>query len=201
MMSICMPTRIALCGRAGVLGVILAFLGAGCASPRQKTPATAPVVASPATHPTTLAAPATVLPPAPTPPPPAEVPTPSSARRESPLPAAPAAPVETPAARVADYLPQGLVVLQISDSTLLVKRISSSPPASLFEESIALNKLRGQLKSRPSIPRGTAEKSRLQDGTASIAFAGPLPAAEAAGAISAALSLDGIQRVRAVLVR
>lgn len=90
-------------------------------------------------------------------------------------------------------------MLQISDATLLVKRNSTTPPASLFEESIALSKLRGQLKTRPGIPRGTAEKSGLRDGTATLVFAGPLPAAEAAGAISAALSLDGIQRVRAVL--
>jgi len=128
--------------------------------------------------------------------------------REAPAVAAPpateeparvSAPPEPPAARVAGFLPQGLVVLQISDSTLLVKRNAATQPASLFEESIALSKLRGQLKTRPGIPRGTAEKSGLRAGTASLVFAGPLPAAEAAGAISAALSLDGIQRVRAVL--
>lgn len=177
-----------------VLALSLACALLGCVSARQapspKTPSPDQALAAPAPAAPAFRAPA-----------PQEL-------REAPALAAPpasqetvraSAPPEPPSARVAGFLPQGLVVLQISDSTLLVKRNATTPPASLFEESIALSKLRGQLKTRAGIPRGTAEKSSLRAGTASLVFAGPLPAAEAAGAISAALSLDGIQRVRAVL--
>ncbi len=120
-------------------------------------------------------------------PPPAPVPTPA------PRPPAP------PARRVAAYLPHGCIVAEISDRELLVKTSTATRAPSLYEESISLSRLRGQLKSRPGIPKGTVDQSSLKDGTATIVFTAPLPPAEAAGVITSALSLDAVQRVRAVL--
>jgi len=106
---------------------------------------------------------------------------------------------ETPARRVAAYLPQGCIATEVSDRELLVRSSTATRAPSLYEESISLSRLRGQLKSRPGVPAGTADQSSLKDGTATILFTGPLPPAEAAGVISSALSLDAVQRVRVVL--
>ena len=91
------------------------------------------------------------------------------------------------------------MILEATPTTLLVK---SGPPAelpSLFEEAITLSKLRGLLSARPEIPKETASKTRLQNGTATIPFGKTVSSAEAASAIEAAFSVEGVQRVRAVL--
>ena len=106
---------------------------------------------------------------------------------------------ESPSSGVRKLLPQTCVVLEATSTTLLVKSWAPAESHSLFEEAIALSKLRGLLAARPAIPKDTAQKTRLQNGTAIIPFGKSVPAADAAAAVAAALSVDGVQRVRALL--
>jgi len=170
---------------------------AGCAARTTPAPAGRPEAAVPVPRAAVPPPPATQTIQEPLSPPP---PAPRADAPASIPPVAPApAPVDFPAKRVAGYLPAGCIVTEISDRELVVKRSKATRAPSLYEESIALSRLRGQLKSRVTIPTGTAAQSSLKDGTASIVFTAPLPPAEAAGAISSALSLDAVQKVRAVL--
>ena len=106
---------------------------------------------------------------------------------------------ETPASSLKKLLPKSCVVMEVTPTTLLVKSGAPTEAPSLFEEAIALSKLRGLLTARPVIPKDTAQKTRLQNGTAIIPFGKSVTPADAAAAVVAALSVDGIQRVRAVL--
>lgn len=191
-----MTKRVFLC----LAAAFLAIQSPGCAARTPAAPAGRPAAAAPL-HRTAV------------PQPPAReadqetvaLPQPPALQANEPSAAPPVAPapvpaqVDPPAQRVAAYLPQGCIVADISDRELVVKRSKTTRAPSLYEESIALSRLRGQLKSRPAIPTGTAAQSSLKDGTASIVFTAPLPPAEAAGAIASALSLDAVQKVRAVL--
>ncbi len=96
-------------------------------------------------------------------------------------------------------LPKSCSILESTPTTLLVKRSGTTGSPSLFEEAIALGKLRGLLSSKTSIPKSTAQKTKLQNGTATIPFGRNTPLAEAANIIVAALAMDGIQKVRAEL--
>jgi hypothetical protein len=104
---------------------------------------------------------------------------------------------ESASSSVRKLLPKTCVVLEVSSTTLLVKSGTPTPTPSLFEEAIALSKLRGLLSARPATPKETAQKTRFQNGTAVIPFGTAMPPADVASAIAAALSVDGIQRVRA----
>jgi len=106
---------------------------------------------------------------------------------------------ETPSSGVRKLLPETCVVLEATPTTLLVKSRTPMESPSLFEEAIALSKLRGLLSARPAIPRDSAQKTRLQNGTATIPFGKSVSPSDAASAVAAALSVDGVQRVRAVL--
>ena len=106
---------------------------------------------------------------------------------------------ESPSSVVRKLLPKTCVVLEATTTTLLVKSWAPTESPSLFEEAIALSKLRGLLAARPALPKGTAQKTRLQNGTAIIPFGKSVPPDDAAAAVVAALSVDGVQRVRAVL--
>ena len=106
---------------------------------------------------------------------------------------------ESPASSLKKLLPKTCVVMEVTATTLLVKSRTLTASSSLFEEAIALSKLRGLLAARPAIPKDTAQKTRLQNGTAIIPFGKSVPAADAAAAVAAALSVDGVQRVMALL--
>lgn len=106
---------------------------------------------------------------------------------------------ETPASSLKKLLPKTFVAMEVTPTTLLVKSGAPMESPSLFEQAIALSKLRGLLSARPAIPRETAQKTRLQNGMATIPFGKSVSSADAASAVVAALSVDGIQRVRAVL--
>jgi hypothetical protein len=106
---------------------------------------------------------------------------------------------ETPSSSVRKLLPKTCVVMEVAPTTLLVKSGTPTSPPSLFEEAIALSKLRGLLTARPAIPKETAQNTRLQNGTATIPFGKSVPPADVASAVVAALAVDGVQRVRAVM--
>ncbi len=108
-------------------------------------------------------------------------------------------PRDTPSSALGKLLPRSCAILESTPTMLLVKRSGTTGSPSLFEEAIALGKLRGILTSKPAIPKGTAQKTRLQNGTATIPFGKGVPPAETANIIVAALSVDGIQKVRAEL--
>lgn len=106
---------------------------------------------------------------------------------------------ESASSSVRKLLPKTCVVMEVSSTTVLVKPGRPTPAPSLFEEAIALSKLRGLLTARPAIPKDTAQNTRLQNGTATIPFGKSVPPTDVASAIAAALTVDGVQRVRAVM--
>ncbi|MEI8313275.1 MAG: hypothetical protein WCH98_21200, partial [Verrucomicrobiota bacterium] len=106
---------------------------------------------------------------------------------------------ETPASSVRKLLPKTCVVMEVTPTTLLVKSGAPTESSSLFEEAIALSKLRGILTAKPAIPKDTSQKTKLQNGTATIPFGKSVSPSDAATAVVAAFSVDGVQRVRAVL--
>lgn len=106
---------------------------------------------------------------------------------------------DTPSASLRKLLPKTCVVMEATATTLLVKSGAPTASPSLFEEAIALSKLRGFLSARPEIPKDTAQRTKLQNGTATIPFGKSVSPADAAAAVVAALSVDGVQRVRAEL--
>lgn len=182
------PKRGPLIGAAaGLVGILLQ---AGCSTPRKQT----------------VAAPAPALRPAPTPAMTRSLPAVVASQPAEPnralVPAVPAEQPrirETPSSSVRKLLPKTCVVMEVAPATLLVKSGTPTPTPSLFEEAIALSKLRGLLTARPAIPKETAQKTRLQNGTATIPFGKFVPPADVASAVAAALSVDGVQRVRAVM--
>jgi hypothetical protein len=175
----------------GVAAVLIGILlQAGCSAPHKQT------VAAPAPAPHRAPSPGMTrsLPPA--------VPTQSALQVPAPQPAAQAEQPrvqESAASSVRKLLPKTCVVMEVSSTTVLVKPGTPTPAPSLFEEAIALSKLRGLLTARPAIPKDTAQKTRLQNGTATIPFGKSVPPADVASAVAAALSVDGVQRVRAVM--
>lgn len=106
---------------------------------------------------------------------------------------------DSPALALRKLLPKPCVVVEMTPTSLLVKSDKPTSPVSLFEEAITLSKLRGLLSAKSSIPKAGVQKTVLRNGTAEIPFAQSVPPADAAAAIAAALSLDGVQRVRAQL--
>ena len=170
---------------AGLLAGFL--LQAGCTTPRKQAAAPVPCQAATRAKQATRSLPAVAAP-----------------EDRKPVPQPPAAMEqprvrETPASNVKKLLPKTCVAMEVTPTTLLVKSWTPTEAPSLFEEAIALSKLRGLLSARPAIPKETPQKTRLQNGTATIPFGKSVPSADAADAVVAALSVDGVQRVRAVL--
>ena len=170
---------------AGVLAGLL--LQAGCATPRKEAAFPAPNPATAGSRPATRSLPTAAAPEDRKP-----APQPSVAMEQPHF-------RESPSSDVRKLLPKTCVVLEVTTTTLLVKSCAPTESSSLFEEAIALSKLRGLLTGKPAIPRGTAQKTRLQNGTAIIPFGKSVPPSDVADAVVAALSVDGVQRVRAVL--
>ncbi len=108
------------------------------------------------------------------------------------------APEPTTANRTASLLKRRYIVSEPSPVQVIVKNPGTIARPSLFEEAIALSKIRGKLKTQRAIPPGVSERTTLKEGTVTIPMAGTLTPAEAAAAISAALGVDGVQRVNAV---
>ena len=106
---------------------------------------------------------------------------------------------DSPALALRKLLPKSCLVVEMTYTSLLVKSDKPTAPVSLFEEAITLSKLRGLLSAKSSIPKAGVQKTVLRNGTAEIPFGKSVPPADAAAAIAAALSLDGVQRVRAQL--
>ncbi len=170
------------------LGLLMGMLlQPGCATPRKQAAVPVPCQAATRSKSATRSLPAVAAP-------------------EDRKPAAqPAVPMEqprvreTPASNLKKLLPKSCVAMEVTPTTLLVKSGTPTASPSLFEEAIALSKLRGLLSARPAIPRETAQKTRLQNGTAIIPFGKSVSPSDAADAVVAALSVDGVQRVRASL--
>jgi hypothetical protein len=174
-------------GFSGLLAGIL--LLAGCTTPRnQEAAAPAPLPAATPAQPPDRSLPPVI------PEQPARKPTP-----QPPLAAEQPHLRETPASCLKKLLPKTSVAMEVNPTTLLVKSGAPTEPPSLFEEAIALSKLRGLLAARPAIPKDTPHKTKLQNGTATIPFGKSVPPSDAAAAVVAALSVEGVQRVRAVL--
>ena len=104
---------------------------------------------------------------------------------------------DSPALALRKLLPRSCLVMEMTSTTLLVKSDKPGASISLFEEAITLSKLRGILSSKTSIPKSGVQKTVLRNGTAVIPFGTSVPPSDAAAAISAALSLDGVHWVRA----
>ncbi len=86
-----------------------------------------------------------------------------------------------------------------SPEVLLVKRSGKAQPvASLYEQAIALGNLRSRLLSRSDLPDDVYQNVRLRDGQATIPFGRKVSPDKAADAIVTALSVDGVQTVKAV---
>lgn len=87
----------------------------------------------------------------------------------------------------------------VSSDVLVVKRTDiQAPAAALFEQAIALNRLRTTLIARNGIPAEVTHNVRLKDGQATIPFGRRIAPEKAAEAIITALSVEGVQHVRAV---
>lgn len=99
--------------------------------------------------------------------------------------------------RVATRLRERFVVHQPGEDILVVKPVEPRRPGSLFEEAIALNVIRGRLKTRRAIPRDVASRVVISEGTVRIPFGSDLGADDAAAAIRDALDVITVQRVRA----
>lgn len=104
----------------------------------------------------------------------------------------------TPASNVRAYLPKDCVVLESGSTSLLIKRAGATNAPSLFEEAIALGKLRGMLASKAFLPKETPRKTKLQNGTATIPFGKSVPPENVADVMVAALSIESVQKVRAL---
>ncbi len=130
--------------------------------------------------------------------PPAAIPPPETSNVTPPRMEKPPAP-DSQALALRNLLPRSCVVVEMTPSSLLVKSDKPTAPVSLFEEAITLSKLRGLLSAKTSIPKAGVQKTVLRNGTAELTFTKSVPPADAAAAIAAALSLDGVQRVRAQL--
>jgi len=86
-----------------------------------------------------------------------------------------------------------------SADVLLVRRTDVEvQPSALFEEAIALGRVRSRLKGSADLPADIADQSRISDGTVTIPFGTNTSPDRAAEAISMVLAVDGVQRVRAV---
>ena len=107
-------------------------------------------------------------------------------------------PEPTVAGRTASLLKRRYIVTELAPDQLLVKNPGTIAGSSLFEEAIALGKIRGKLKSQKSVPSGVSEKTTLKDGTVTIPFGTSMAPSDAAAAISGVLGVNGIQRVSAV---
>ena len=107
------------------------------------------------------------------------------------------APEPTLANRTASLLRHRYIVSELSAFQLLVRNPANVAAPSLFEEAIALSKIRGKLKSQKVIPPGGSEKTTIKDGTVTIPFGYSVSPTDAASAISGALGVNGIQRVNA----
>lgn len=178
------------CVRGLLAGLLLV---AGCSTSRKQAgtstaPLTAPLPSAAPTMPARSSRPPPALPEKP----PSQVPPPATGTVEQHS-------RETPAASLRRLLPKTCVVLEITPTTLLIKSGTPAGSSSLFEEAIALSKLRGRLTARPAIPKDTAQKTKLQNGTAIIPFGKSVPPDDAADAVAAALTVNGVQQVRAVL--
>jgi len=130
--------------------------------------------------------------------PPVAIPQPETSNVTPPRVEKPTAP-DPQAQALRNLLPRSCVVVEMTPASLLVKSDKPSAPVSLFEEAITLSKLRGLLSAKSSIPKSGVQKTVLRNGTAELTFTKSVPPADAAAAIVAALSLDGVQRVRAQL--
>ena len=175
--------------RLGLLAGILLLVGCTTSRKQVAAPVAAPLPATTPTRSATRSLPPPVIPEEP-------------ANKPAPLPAIATDEQrvrETPSASLRKLLPKTCVVMEITPTMLLVKSGAPAESASLFEEAISLSKLRGLLSARATIPKETAQKTRLQNGTATIPFGKHVSSADAAAAVVAALSVDGVQRVRAVL--
>lgn len=106
---------------------------------------------------------------------------------------------EPPASAVSKLLPKSCLVMEMTPTTLLVRSGRPTAQVSLFEEAIALSKLRGILSAKSSIPKAGVQKTALRNGTAVIPFGKSVPPADSAAAITSALTVDGVQRVHALL--
>jgi hypothetical protein len=86
-----------------------------------------------------------------------------------------------------------------SGDVLVVRRtdIDVRAPA-LFEEAIALGRVRSRLKGSADLPGDIAERSKISEGTVIIPFGANTSPDRAAEAISMVLAVDGVQRVRAL---
>ncbi|MFZ4778735.1 MAG: hypothetical protein ACOYM3_25485 [Terrimicrobiaceae bacterium] len=172
-----------------IVSSLAGFWLAGCATVKNPSPATVPesVLSAPRVSPVSK----TVL-------------QPESPRTLVP---APAGPVERSSAEPPSYtsrlcrlMPGNCVVLESTETNLLVKRAAPVGSSSLFEEAIALSKLRGRLSAWPSLPKNIPQQTKIRNGTAVIPIGKSLPPEEAVDVIVMALSVDGIQEVRAVVI-
>lgn len=117
-------------------------------------------------------------------------------------PADPAAPEQKPASlseQTAAEIRGRYAYSLVGSDTLVVKRTDiKAPAAALFEQAIALNRLRTTLIARNGIPSEVTHNVRLKDGQATIPFGRRIAPEKAAEAIVTALSVEGVQNVRAV---
>lgn len=104
------------------------------------------------------------------------------------------------ALKIASELRGKYVIAETSPVALLItsQNLERQQAISLFEEAIALSKLRGTLKAHNKIPSRVVENTTLKNGTATIPFLHTTPPSDAAEVISKALRIDGVRCVHAV---
>lgn len=106
---------------------------------------------------------------------------------------------ESPAGKLRKALPETCVVAEATSTMLLVHLSRSAEPPALFEEAIALSKLRGILNATPSLPKDTAPRTSLRNGMATIPLPERLTPSAQAEIVMAALDVQGVQKVRVIL--
>lgn len=105
----------------------------------------------------------------------------------------------SPAARVAALCDPKFAVSKISAGVLEVEKPGAKSRTSLFQQSITLGKLRSTLKVQGILPVEDAGQSTVRDGTATIEFPPLTSPKNAVAVISAALGVEGVDRIRALL--
>lgn len=101
--------------------------------------------------------------------------------------------------RVAALCGPEFSVSKISPDVIQVEKPGAKSHTSLFQQSITLGKLRSTLKIQGILPAENAGRSIVRDGTATIEFPPATIPRNAATVITAALGVEGVDRVRALL--
>jgi len=125
------------------------------------------------------------------------VPVPPPAR--TPAPSATPPGVAPLATRLAARLRSRLLLVESESGSLTAGYSGKSSPPSLFEEAIALNKVRAALKKTSGIVAGSPSRTTMKSGTVTLSIDPAAPDQGTAGLVENLLTIEGVQKVRVLV--